>query len=115
METPKVVILGAGFGGLTAARALSKHAEVILIDRHNFQTFLPLLYQVSTAGLAADHVAYPIRGALRKTNVQFRMGTPDKLNAAASELTLSITACGIGNTIHDRRAMTRFVFKERKR
>jgi NADH dehydrogenase len=89
MAMPKVVILGAGFGGLTAARALSKHAEVVLIDRHNFQTFLPLLYQVSTAGLAADHVAYPIRGALRKTNVQFRMGTPDKLNAATSELILA--------------------------
>jgi NADH dehydrogenase len=89
MAMPKVVILGAGFGGLTAARALSKHAEVVLIDRHNFQTSLPLLYQVSTAGLAADHVAYPIRGALRKTNVQFRMGTPKKLNAAASELTLT--------------------------
>jgi NADH dehydrogenase len=89
MAMPKVVILGAGFGGLTAARSLSKHAEVVLIDRHNFQTFLPLLYQVSTAGLAADHVAYPIRGALRKTNVQFRMGTPKKLNAAASELTLT--------------------------
>ena len=89
MAMPKVVILGAGFGGLTAARALSKHAEVVLIDRHNFQTFLPLLYQVSTAGLAADHVAYPIRGALRKTNVQFRMGTPEKLSAAASELTLT--------------------------
>lgn len=59
MAMPKVVILGAGFGGLTAARALSKQAEVVLIDRHNFQTFLPLLYQVSTAGLAADHVAYP--------------------------------------------------------
>ena len=88
MAMPKVVILGAGFGGLTAARALSKHAEVVLIDRHNFQTFLPLLYQVSTAGLAADHVAYPIRGALRKTNVQFRMGTPENLNAAISELTL---------------------------
>ena len=89
MAMPKVVILGAGFGGLTTARALDKHAEVILIDRHNFQTFLPLLYQVSTAGLAADHVAYPIRGALRKTNVQFRMGTPEKINAATNELTLT--------------------------
>jgi NADH:ubiquinone reductase (H+-translocating) len=88
MGLPNVVILGAGFGGLTAARALSKHAHVTLIDRHNFQTFLPLLYQVSTAGLAADHVAYPIRGALRKTNVQFRMGTPEKLNSATNELTL---------------------------
>ena len=89
MEMSKVVILGAGFGGLTAARAISKHAHVTLIDRHNFQTFLPLLYQVSTAGLAADHVAYPIRGALRKTDVQFRMGTPAKLDAAKNELTLS--------------------------
>ena len=73
---PKVVILGAGFGGLTAARALDSIADVTLVDRHNFQTFLPLLYQVSTAGLAADHVAYPIRGALRKTKVKFRMGSP---------------------------------------
>lgn len=89
MAKPEVVILGAGFGGLTAARAMFKHANVTLIDRHNFQTFLPLLYQVSTAGLAADHVAYPIRGALRKTNVQFRMGTPAKLNASTNELTLT--------------------------
>ncbi len=76
MSRPKVVILGAGFGGLTAARALDRIADVTLVDRHNFQTFLPLLYQVSTAGLAADHVAYPIRGALRKTKVKFRMGSP---------------------------------------
>ncbi len=74
MSRPKVVILGAGFGGLTAARSLDRIADVTLVDRHNFQTFLPLLYQVSTAGLAADHVAYPIRGALRKTKVKFRMG-----------------------------------------
>jgi len=87
-KLPKVVVLGAGFGGLTAARALEKHAQVTLIDRHNFQTFLPLLYQVSTAGLAADHVAYPIRGALRKTNVEFRMGTPTELKPQTNELVL---------------------------
>ena len=73
---PRVVILGAGFGGLTAARAMAKDADVTLVDRHNFQTFLPLLYQVSTAGLAADHVVHPIRGALRKSGVKFRMGSP---------------------------------------
>ena len=71
-----MVILGAGFGGLTAAKALAKDAEVTLVDRHNFQTFLPLLYQVSTAGLAADHVVHPVRGALRDSGVKFRMGSP---------------------------------------
>ena len=76
MSRPKVVILGAGFGGLNAARALDPIADVTLVDRHNFQTFLPLLYQVATAGLAADHVAHPIRSALRKTKVKFRMGSP---------------------------------------
>ena len=76
LQKPRVVILGAGFGGLTAARKMAKFAHVTVVDRHNFQTFLPLLYQVSTAGLAADHVAHPVRGALRKTGVQFRMGTP---------------------------------------
>ena len=75
-KKPRVLILGAGFGGLTAARAFGDSADVTLIDRHNFQTFLPLLYQVATAGLAADHVAHPIRGALRNRGVQFRMGSP---------------------------------------
>ena len=76
MSRPKVIVLGAGFGGLTAAKALDSIADVTLVDRHNFQTFLPLLYQVSTAGLAADHIAHPIRGALRKTKIKFRMGSP---------------------------------------
>jgi len=84
----KVVILGAGFGGLTAARALKESAEVTLVDRHNFQTFLPLLYQVSTAGLAADHVAYPIRGALRKSKVKFRMGSPILLDKVRKTIKL---------------------------
>ena len=73
---PRVVILGAGFGGLGAAKALAGKADVTLVDRHNFQTFLPLLYQVSTAALAADHVVHPVRGALRKSGVKFRMGSP---------------------------------------
>jgi NADH dehydrogenase len=73
---PRVVILGAGFGGLHAAKALAKKADVTVVDRHNFQTFLPLLYQVSTAGLAADHVVHPVRGALRGTGIKFRMGSP---------------------------------------
>jgi NADH dehydrogenase len=73
---PRVVILGAGFGGLGAAKALAGKADVTVVDRHNFQTFLPLLYQVSTAGRAADHVVHPVRGALRDTGIKFRMGSP---------------------------------------
>ena len=82
------MILGAGFAGLTAARELEKIAEVTLVDRHNFQTFLPLLYQVSSAGLAADHVAYPIRGALRKKKIDFRMGSPIRIDHKNKEVTL---------------------------
>jgi NADH dehydrogenase len=88
VNKPKVVILGGGFGGLAAGRALYKSAEVTVVDRHNFQTFLPLLYQVSTAGLAADHVAYPIRGALRKTNIKFRMGSPIAVDHKNNEVKL---------------------------
>jgi len=88
MNRPKIVILGGGFGGLAAARALYKAADVTVVDRHNYQTFLPLLYQVSTAGLAADHVAYPIRGALRKTSVKFRMASPISIDHQNKEVKL---------------------------
>ncbi len=80
MAKPRVLILGGGFGGLAAAKKLGKNAIVTVVDRHNYQTFLPLLYQVSTAGLAADHVAYPIRGALRSIHGKFRMGSPISLD-----------------------------------
>jgi len=83
-----VVILGGGFGGLTAAKSLAKDANVTVVDRHNFQTFLPLLYQVSTAGLAADHVAYPIRGALRDSGVNFCMGSPVAIDHENKTVTL---------------------------
>jgi len=76
MAKPRVVILGGGFGGLAAAEALGTKADVTIVDRNNYQTFLPLLYQVSTAGMAADNVAFPIRGALRKTQTKFRLGSP---------------------------------------
>jgi len=76
MAKPRVVILGGGFGGLAAAEALGHDAEITVVDRNNYQTFLPLLYQVATAGIAADHIAYPIRGALRKGGGSFHMGSP---------------------------------------
>jgi NADH:ubiquinone reductase (H+-translocating) len=63
----RVVIVGAGFGGLYAARALRRApVEVIVLDRHNHHTFQPLLYQVATAALNATDIAAPIRRVLRK-------------------------------------------------
>jgi NADH dehydrogenase len=64
--TPRVVIVGAGFGGLTAARALARApAHITVIDRKNHHTFQPLLYQVATAGLSPSEIAAPIRSILR--------------------------------------------------
>src|ERR1700752_2921970 len=63
---PRVVIVGAGFGGLNAARSLAKApVHVTVIDRRNHHTFQPLLYQVATAGLSPGEIAAPIRSILR--------------------------------------------------
>ncbi len=73
---PQVVIVGGGFAGISAARRLSKERVVVtIVDRHNFHTFLPLLYQVATAGLEPADVAYPIRTIFGNAkNVRFRHG-----------------------------------------
>ncbi len=72
-----MVIVGAGFAGLSAARALmGKPVEVTIVDQRNFHTFQPLLYEVATAGLDAGDVAYPVRAIFgRAANVQFRLAT----------------------------------------
>src|SRR5271165_134650 len=65
-STPRVVIVGAGFGGLNAAQELAKAPlRVTLIDRRNYHTFQPLLYQVATAGLSPGEIAAPVRSILR--------------------------------------------------
>ncbi|RMG28575.1 MAG: NAD(P)/FAD-dependent oxidoreductase [Methanobacteriota archaeon] len=70
---PRVVILGAGFGGLWAAKKLrNKPVDVLVIDRNNFHTFLPLLYQVAAAEIEIEQIAYPVRQMFRKSkNVGF--------------------------------------------
>jgi len=73
---PRVVIVGAGFGGLTAARVLARApVQITLIDRKNFHTFQPLLYQVATAGLSPGEIAAPVRSILRShKNIEVLMG-----------------------------------------
>lgn len=86
---PQVVIVGAGFGGLQTAQSLAgKGVEVLLIDRHNYHTFIPLLYQVATAQLAPNQVAVPIRTLLRKAaNLNFLQAEVQQINFAAKQLT----------------------------
>jgi len=73
---PHVVIVGAGFGGLRAARALAKApVRVTLVDKNNYHLFQPLLYQVATAGISPDEIAHPVRGILRsQKNFEFVLG-----------------------------------------
>ncbi|HZU75540.1 MAG TPA: FAD-dependent oxidoreductase, partial [Dehalococcoidia bacterium] len=72
---PRVVIVGAGFGGLSAARRLAgTPADVLLIDRSNYHLFTPLLYQVATAGIEAEEIVQPVRAILRgRRGVHFRV------------------------------------------
>jgi NADH dehydrogenase len=77
MHRPRVVIVGAGFGGISAARALA-HApvDVTIVDQHNFHTFSPLLYQVATSSLAPDDIAPNLRGIVQDDpNIEGRMST----------------------------------------
>ncbi len=78
----RVVIIGAGFGGLFAARMLARHAiDVLLIDRNNYHTFTPLLYQVATCGLETSEIAYPVRSIFRKNdNVRFMLGNVQEID-----------------------------------
>jgi NADH dehydrogenase len=88
---PQVVVIGAGFGGLSVARGLAKEpVDVTLVDRHNFTTFQPLLYQVATAGLNPADVAHPVRGLFhRQKNLHFRQGDVEGVDWDARRLHLA--------------------------
>lgn len=87
-KIPHVVIIGAGFGGLQAAQSLANtEVAVTLIDRHNYHTFTPLLYQVATAQLSPEQVTVPIRTLLRKTdNVSFLQAEVEQIDFIAQEI-----------------------------
>jgi len=89
-DPPRIVILGAGFGGLFAARAMTHlKARITLVDRHNYHLFQPLLYQVATAGLPPSDISWPIRSILqRQQNVSVLMDEVQGVDTAQRRVVL---------------------------
>jgi NADH dehydrogenase len=84
----RIVIVGGGFGGIQMAKKLArKNVQVVLIDKNNYHTFQPLLYQVATSALEAESIAYPIRKIFNKyKNIFFRMGEVKEVVASEKKL-----------------------------
>ena len=85
----KVIIVGAGFGGLKLARRLNNKRpfEVTLLDKFNYHQFQPLFYQVATAGLDASNISFPLRKAFHKSkNVRIRLGELQRIDATANKI-----------------------------
>ncbi|WP_127139997.1 NAD(P)/FAD-dependent oxidoreductase [Flagellimonas marinaquae] len=89
---PRVVIIGGGFGGIALAKKLSKkEVQVVLLDKHNYHNFQPLLYQVSTGGLEPDSIAYPIRKVLQGyPNFYFRLAQVKEVKTKAKQIKTNI-------------------------
>src|SRR5262249_50775575 len=86
----RVVVAGAGFGGLAAVRGLARAGmRTTLIDRNVYATFQPLLYEVATGGLTSSDVAYPARALSRRHRASFRHGELAGIDPAARQITLA--------------------------
>jgi NADH dehydrogenase len=88
MTRPQVVVVGTGFAGREAIRVLARQeVDVLVLDRHNYNTFWPLLYQVAIAGLDSSEIAYPIRAMVRgRPNVRFRLAEVTGLDPEARQV-----------------------------
>lgn len=89
--SPHVVVVGGGFGGIRVALGLAKiGVRITLVDRYNYHLFQPLLYQVATAGLSVDDIAYPIRAVFRdQKNVNFRLAEVTGVDFEAKSVTMN--------------------------
>jgi NADH dehydrogenase len=90
VSRPRIVIIGAGFGGLFAAQALARAtADITIVDRHNYHLFQPLLYQVATAGLPPSDVAWPVRAILRRQrNATVLLGEVTAIDTTRNEVAI---------------------------
>ncbi len=91
-KTPQIVIIGGGFGGVVLAKSLkNKNIQVLMLDRHNYHTFQPLLYQVATGGLEADSIAFPLRKIFKgQDRFNFRMAEVTKVIPSENMLETTI-------------------------
>ena len=89
---PNSVIIGAGFGGISIAKSFkNKPVNVLLIDKHNYHNFQPLMYQIATGGLEPDSIAYPVRRIFRnQANFSFRMANVISVNTESNLLHTTI-------------------------
>jgi len=89
---PRVVIIGGGFGGLALAQKLKKApVDILLLDRHNYHTFQPLLYQVAIGSIEADSIGFPIRRIFTKqNNFSFNLADVQKINPESNTITTDI-------------------------
>lgn len=89
---PRIVIIGGGFAGISIARKLkNKEVQVVLLDKHNYHNFQPLLYQVSTGGLEPDSIAYPIRKVLKDfKNFFFRLANVEEIKTEEKTIVTNI-------------------------
>jgi NADH dehydrogenase len=91
-QRKKVIIVGAGFGGLFSAKEFAgKDVDVTIIDKNNYHTFTPLLYQVATCALDPSEIAYPVRAIFRKnTNIKTLLGEVTAINSKDKNITVEI-------------------------
>ncbi len=91
-EFKRVLIIGGGFGGLHIAKGLkNKNFQVVMLDKNNYHTFQPLLYQVATSGLEPDSIAYPIRKIFKsQQRFHFRMANVQRIDTAENVVNTDI-------------------------